>query len=60
MGCIYACICGGLCISCHEYKPETYFGEAEDIASQSRGYKDMDDEINRKKLKNNITNGNEN
>jgi hypothetical protein len=45
MGCIYACMCSGLCISCRDYQSEKYFGHAEDLAAQARGFNSMDDEI---------------
>ncbi len=43
MGCLYACTCGGLCISCRSYKPEQYFGHAEDLLAQMHGYRDSDE-----------------
>lgn len=49
MGCKYACMCGGLCSNCGEYEPEEYFGHAEDLSSQSRGFKNMNDEIERER-----------
>jgi DnaJ-class molecular chaperone len=45
MGCKYACVCGGFCPSCTSREAEEYFGEAEDISSRSRGFKDYDDEM---------------
>lgn len=36
MGCKYACICEGSCLSCTEYEPEQYYGHAEDYADQQR------------------------
>lgn len=31
MGCKSACICGGNCLGCSGYEPESYCGEAEDL-----------------------------
>ena len=38
MGCINACVCGGMCGGCSSYRAEQYFGHAEDILSQQMGY----------------------
>jgi len=46
MGCIYACTCSGFCLGCKDYKPEQYYGHAEDLDAQNKGYKDYDDMIN--------------
>jgi len=49
MGCIYSCQCGGICIGCSQYEPERYYGHAEDLAAQARGYKDYDDQLEQEK-----------
>lgn len=38
MGCMYACTCGGNCMSCGSYQREEYFGQAEDLLAQMNGY----------------------
>ncbi len=43
MGCIYACTCGGFCPGCQMYEKEQYFGHAEDLAAQAKGYRNYDD-----------------
>jgi hypothetical protein len=43
MGCKYACTCGGRCWSCSQYEPESYFGEAEDILAQTKGFASDDE-----------------
>ena len=43
MGCLYACTCGGLCPGCTSYKPEQYYGHAEDLLAQSKGYTDAEE-----------------
>lgn len=48
MGCKYACTCGANCLRCSQYEPESYFGEAEDILAQSKGFA-SDDEWRRHK-----------
>ena len=45
MGCKWACVCGGMCGGCPDRESESYFGEAEDISSQQRGFKSYDEEI---------------
>jgi hypothetical protein len=52
MGCIYACQCGGLCMGCNIYKKEEYFGHAEDLAAQSKGYENYDEMLERKHYEN--------
>jgi hypothetical protein len=47
MGCIYACTCGGNCLSCNSYRKESYFGEAEDLADQQQGYETYDEMLSR-------------
>lgn len=37
MSCKFACVCSGLCIGCQSREPETYFGEAEDLADRASG-----------------------
>lgn len=44
MGCVNACICGGLCVACHDYIPESYCGEAEDLYDRTIGKTSMDRE----------------
>lgn len=41
MGCKYACVCGGRC-SDYCFVPESYFGEAEDVMAQQRGFPNDD------------------
>ncbi len=48
MGCKYACTCGSNCLKCSQYEPEAYFGEAEDILAQTKGFA-SDDEWRRHK-----------
>lgn len=43
MGCKYACTCGANCLKCSQYEPESYFGEAEDILAQSKGFASDDE-----------------
>lgn len=43
MGCKYACTCEGRCWSCSQYAPETYYGEAEDILTQTKGFASDDE-----------------
>lgn len=43
MGCKYACTCGANCLRCSQYEPESYFGEAEDILAQSKGFASDDE-----------------
>lgn len=38
MGCVYACVCSCNCLRCGQYEPERYFGHAEDVFAQSKGY----------------------
>lgn len=45
MGCKYACTCSGICPGCRTYEPEEYYGHAEDIAAQARGYENYEDEV---------------
>lgn len=45
MGCVNACICGGICPGCSGYRPESYYGEVEDIAAQGKGYSNYDQQI---------------
>ncbi len=44
MGCVYACVCSGRCWTCSQYEPEQYFGHAEDVLAQSKGFA-SDDEL---------------
>lgn len=37
MGCKNACVCGGMCVGCSSYEPETYCGEAEDLYDELHG-----------------------
>lgn len=43
MGCKYACTCGANCLRCSQYQPESYFGEAEDILAQTKGFASDDE-----------------
>lgn len=43
MGCKYACVCGSNCLKCSQFEPESYFGEAEDILAQSKGFASDDE-----------------
>lgn len=43
MGCVNACVCRGNCNRCSQYEPEQYFGHAEDIFAQSKGFKSDDE-----------------
>ena len=43
MGCKYACVCGSNCLRCSQYERESYFGEAEDILAQSKGFASDDE-----------------
>lgn len=43
MGCKYACTCGSNCLRCSQYEPESYFGEAEDILAQTKGFASDDE-----------------
>lgn len=43
MGCKYACTCGANCLRCSHYEPERYFGEAEDILAQTKGFASDDE-----------------
>lgn len=40
MGCLYACTCGGRCYDCSMYQKEEYFGHAEDLLAQTKGFRD--------------------
>ena len=48
MGCKYACVCGANCLRCSQYEPEEYFGHAEDVLAQTKGFS-SDDEWRRSK-----------
>jgi hypothetical protein len=48
MGCIYACTCSGICPGCNDYRPEEYYGHAEDLAAQAKGYNNYDEMLNEK------------
>lgn len=37
MGCKYACVCSGRCITCTRYEREEYVGHAEDYYDQVHG-----------------------
>ena len=41
MGCVNACICGGMCVGCSAYEPERYCGEAEDLYDELHGNEDI-------------------
>ena len=43
MGCVYACVCGGNCLRCSQYEPEQYFGHAEDVLAQPKGFANDDE-----------------
>ena len=43
MGCKYACTCWANCLSCSQYEPEIYFGEAEDILTKTKGFASDDE-----------------
>lgn len=48
MGCVNACVCSANCLRCSQYEPEQYFGHAEDVYAQMKGYA-SDDEYRRAK-----------
>ena len=55
MGCVNACICGGMCIGCSAYEKESYYGEAEDLydelhhksKEEEEYYRDMEEQYYR-------------
>lgn len=43
MGCLYACTCGSNCLNCSTYKPEQYYGHAEDVLAQTKGFSSVEE-----------------